>query len=110
MDEISQQYATAAQGQLSHIENVSRAFQQKCQELKDQTEQEINALDKDSPDLQIKTNQLKLTLKENLQTVLTQLERELKRSFGIGIVELEKIYHQKELRSMKILEQEILAL
>ena len=110
MDEISQKYALAAQGQLSHIENVSQAFQQKCQELKDQTEQKINSLDKNSLDFNNQANLLKLNLKENLNTVLTQLEKELKRSFGIGILELEEIYHQKEIHSLQKLEQEILAL
>lgn len=110
MDEISLKYQQTAQNQLNHIEDVARAFQQKCQELKDEAEQKINALDPNSPDLQDKTNHLKLELKEALNTVLAQLEHELKRSFGIGLLELEDIYHQKELQSMKTLEQEILAL
>jgi hypothetical protein len=38
------------------------------------------------------------------------MEMELKRSFGIGLIELEEIYHQKELASIKKIEQEILAL
>lgn len=110
MDAISIQYQQAAQNQLNHIEAVAQAFQNKCQELKDATEQKINALDHNAPDFTDKSNHLKVELKDTLNIVLTQLKKELNRSFGIGIVELEDIYHQKEIQSMKKLEQEILAL
>lgn len=110
MDPISQKYQQAAQRQLNHIEAVGEAFRQQCQKLKDETEAKIAALDKNAPDFLEKSNHLKLNLKDNLQKVLTEMELELKRSFGIGLLELEEIYHQKELVGIKKLEQEILAL
>jgi len=110
MDEITQQYQQAAQAQLQHIEEVARAFQNKCLELKNEAEQKISALDKNSPQYKGESGKIKLKLKDDLATVLVKMERELKRSFGIGLIELENIYHQREIQSIIKLEEQILAL
>lgn len=110
MDEISLKYQQAAQQQLGHIEAVGEAFRQECQKLKDQTEAEIAKLNPQAANFHEQSSRLKLALKDNLQKVLQQMEMELRRSFGVGLIELEEIYHQKELASIKKIEQEILAL
>lgn len=110
MDEISTKYQQAAQNQLSHIEAVSQAFYQQCELLKSDTEKAIAALDKSQPTVVDQENRLKLKLKQNLQMVLDQYEKELKNKFLIGLTELEEIYRQKELQKMDEIEKQILAI
>lgn len=108
MDPINEKYKEAAQNQLQHIDNVAAAFRQKCEELKNSTEQQIAALDPKTPELTNQINMLKLKLKQDLDVVVSQFEKEMKRSFNMGLVSLEDIYHQKELMRLAEIEREVL--
>jgi hypothetical protein len=112
MDQITIAYNQSAQKQLQHIEYVSQAFRQQCEKLKNETEQRIAAIDKTQPAATVQDleNRFKLKLKQDLKQVLNEYEKELHRSFGIGLVELEKIYRQKEMERMAQMEKEILAM
>ncbi len=107
MDEISLQYQQEAQKQTQHMEAVIEAFYKQCDFLKNEAEKAIAALDTALPDRQNQENRIKLKLKKDLQTVLEQFEKELKRSFGLGLVDLENIYHKKEVQKMAEIELEI---
>ena len=65
-------------------------------------------MDHKDPDLKDKENHLKLDLKRALDTMIEQFEAELKGSFRQSIVNLEGIYHQKELMRLKEIDQEII--
>jgi len=110
MDPISDQYNQESQKQLSYIETVGQAFYSQCEKLKNEAEKQIAALNPADTNRQDQENRIKLKLKQDLKLVLDQFEKELLRSFGIGLVELEKIYHQKEINKLGELEKEILAL
>lgn len=112
MDQLTINYNQAAQKQLQHIELVSQAFKDQCQKLKNEAEQRIAGIDKTLPPAQAQDleNRYKLKLKQDLKQVLNEYEKELNRSFGIGLVELENIYRQKEIERMAELEKEILAM
>lgn len=94
MDKITEQYQQEAGKQLKYIEVVSQAFQQKCQQLKEQAEAALIKIPAENKDQQ---NQIKLQLKKDLNQTLSEFEKEMRRSFGSNIQALEAIYHQKEL-------------
>jgi len=108
VNQINQQYTQAAQSQMQHIENVSTAFRQKCEELKAATEKQIAALDPKNPDSVNQSNLIKLKFKQDLDVVVEQYEREMKRSFGNSLMALEEIYRQKELLKLQEIEKEVL--
>lgn len=107
MDQITEQYNQAAQKQFSYIEAISQAFRTQCEKLKNETEQQIATLDQTKPESTDQANHLKLKLKRDLKIVLDQYEKELRRSFGIGLTELESIYCQKGFQRMAEIEKEI---
>ena len=109
MDPITQNFSLESQKEMSHIEQVGEAFQKRCDQLRLETEQKIAALDQKDPDLHNKENHLKLDLKNALDKMIDEFEKELKGSFRQSIVILEGIYHQKELMRLKEIEQEILS-
>lgn len=104
-NQIDDKYKQTAQSHLQYIENVSEAFQQKCKSLKVAVEKEISALDAKNLD---QINLLKLKFKRDLDLVVEQYEKEMKRSFGKSLIVLEEIYRQKELLRMSEIEQEVL--
>jgi predicted metal-dependent hydrolase len=110
MDKITEQYSQAAQKQLQQLELVSQAFRQQCEKLKIETEQRIATIDRTKTQAQDLENRYKLKLKQDLQQVLNEYEKELQRNFGIGLIELENIYRQKEMQRLQEIEQEILAM
>ena len=107
-NQIDEKYTQTAQGQMQHIENVSDAFHQKCEELKMAVEKAISALDPKIPETVNQTNLLKLKFKQDLDMVVAQFEKEMKRSFGNSLIALEEIYRQKELLRLSEIEKEVL--
>ncbi|MCC7432419.1 hypothetical protein IT412_02740 [Candidatus Peregrinibacteria bacterium] len=110
MDQITEKYQSTAQQQLDHSEAVFQAFQNKCNELKALIEKEISALDKTKPDYQNQVNLLKLKLKQDLDLVVKQFEKEIKRSFGKNLEALELIYKEKEKMRLQEIEQAVLTM
>ena len=108
MDSISQKYQEESQKQLVQIEQATVSLHQKCDELRIATEQKIASLNQQDADYQNKVNLLKLQLKRDLDTLIEQYEHDLKNNFRSGIVNLEDIYHEKEISRLKELEQEVL--
>lgn len=110
MDQITQDYNQTSQKIIQHIEAVSKAFRDQCEKLKITAEKTIAALSPSAPNRQDQENQIKLKLKRDLQQVLTEYEKELKRSFGLSLTELETIYHRKEIERLADIERAILAM
>jgi hypothetical protein len=110
MDEISNKYKAEAQNQLNWIAESSATFNAACKKLKDATEQKILEIDKIDPIREDKTNRLKLKLKQDLAKLLVQFEKDQKNSFLDGIIKLEDIYHEKEKRRMKEIEEELISM
>lgn len=110
MDQITENYNQAAQKQFQHIEAVSLAFRSQCEKLKVETEQKIAALDQTKPESKDLENHLKLDLKRNLKIVLDQYEKELRRSFGVSLSEMENIYRLKEEQRLDEIDKEIAAM
>lgn len=110
MDEISLKYQQEAQNQLNGIASAKAAFEAECKALKDSTEEKIAALDQTDPLKEDKANKLKLELKKDLNKKLVQFEKDQRHNFTDGIVKLEDIFHEKEVRRMKEIEQEILSM
>jgi hypothetical protein len=107
-NQIDEKYNQAAQTQMQYIENVSIAFRQKCDDLRMTVEGQISTLDPKSPDQTNQANLLKLKFKQDLDLVVEQYEKEMKRSFGNSLIALEEIYRQKELLRLSEIEKEVL--
>lgn len=110
MDSIITAYTQKAQDQLARIEKISQAFEQQCTKLKLETEERIGKIDPKNPAAKDLENRQKLKLKQDLQQALTDYEKALRQDFGLGLIELEKIYHQKELQKMQEIEAAILTM
>ncbi|MGL5831376.1 MAG: hypothetical protein ACRCZE_04485 [Candidatus Altimarinota bacterium] len=98
MDKITEQYQQEANKQFNYIDLVSQAFQKKCQQLKEQAEAALAKIPAEAKDQQ---NLIKLQLRKDLNQVLSEFEKEMRRSFGNNLMALEAIYHQKELIDME---------
>jgi hypothetical protein len=110
MDQLTAKYTATAQAQLDHSEAVFQAFQKRCLELKTATENSINTLDKNLSDYQNQVNLLKLKLKQDLDVIVEQFEKEIKRSFGKNLEALEQIYKEKEVQRLQEIEQAVLTM
>ncbi|MCC6643939.1 hypothetical protein IT411_04275 [Candidatus Peregrinibacteria bacterium] len=108
--DLTTQYQQTAQKQLDYVDAVSKAFEQKCNELKSNCEKSISALDSKSPTRMEQETNLKMQLKTDLQTVLQQYETEIRKSFSHNLDDLENIYREKEKERIAEIEKMILTL
>lgn len=107
MDNLIQQYQMKAQEQLNYAEQLYTAFKGQCDKLQLETEKQLDALDKNAGDFNDKSTQIKYKLKLDLDLTLKQFEKELRKSFGKNVDDLEKIYRIKENERLEQIEKEI---
>ena len=98
-----QNYDQQIQKHLDYIRMVSEACRQKCEQLKVDAEKQIAAINKPGSEDEIK---VKVQLKKDLDKVVEEFEKEMRRSFINNLTELEEIYRQKELIAIAIIEKE----
>lgn len=94
MAKIEENYQEQAKKYLNYIQIVSEACQKRNDELRQQAETKIQALNGQNKDEEIK---IKVQLKKDLDQVIEDFEKEMRKSFGSNLTILEEIYRQKEI-------------
>jgi DNA anti-recombination protein RmuC len=93
MDPIVEQYNQKLSTHLQYIQLVSDACKKRCEQLRDEAEAKIKALNPPSDEATMK---IKVELKAKLDQTIQEFVKEMKKSFYNNLEALEEINRQKE--------------
>jgi hypothetical protein len=103
MAQFDENYQQQIQKYLDYIRVVSEACQKRCDELRMEAEKKIAALNGNNSDEELK---IKIQLKKDLDQMIEEFDKEMRKSFGNSLVTLEEIYRQKELLYLNKIEEQ----
>jgi len=93
MDQITEKYAQKLNTHLQYIQLVSDACKKRCEQLRDEAEIKIKAI---NPPNEEASTHVKLELKAKLNQTIQEFVKEMKKSFYNNLEALEEINRQKE--------------